>query len=61
MRAAREKAVVYARLSDPKQDRGSIDDQTHRCRQYAAANRMEIVGVYTDEAITGPHSARPDF
>ena len=54
-------AVIYARFSDPKQDARSIDDQFGRCRQYAAANGMEVVEVYSDEGITGRHSAREGY
>jgi site-specific DNA recombinase len=54
-------AAIYTRFSDPKQDARSIDDQVRRCRQYAVANGLEVVDMYSDEGITGRHSARPGY
>ena len=60
MKATGTLAVIYARFSDPKQDARSIDDQVHRCRQYAAANGMEVVQQKvqpTDQDMTSQVSA----
>ena len=49
-----KKAVIYCRVSDPKQKtQGSgLESQEHRCRQYAAAQGYEVEAVFPDD-ITG--------
>lgn len=51
------KAVIYARFSSNRQNDASIDAQERACREYAARNGMQIVGVYADEAISGTDKA----
>lgn len=48
-----ENAVIYARYSSDKQTEDSIEAQLRACREYAASSGLSIVGVYTDEAISG--------
>jgi DNA invertase Pin-like site-specific DNA recombinase len=49
-------AVIYARYSSDKQTEDSIEAQVRACREYAAAHGLVIVGVYSDEAISGKGS-----
>lgn len=49
-------AAIYARFSSDKQTEDSIEAQVRACREYAARNGLSIVGVYTDEAISGKGS-----
>lgn len=51
-----ENAYVYARYSSDKQTEDSIEAQLRSCRAYAAAHDLNIVGIYTDEAISGKGS-----
>lgn len=46
-------AVIYARYSSDKQTEDSIEAQTRACREYAASKGFSVVGVYTDEAVSG--------
>ena len=54
--AAMRNAVVYARFSSDKQTEDSIEAQLRACREYAAAHGLQIVDIYTDEAISGKGS-----
>ncbi|MFA5949224.1 MAG: recombinase family protein [Hyphomicrobium sp.] len=49
------KAIVYCRVSDPKQvTRGSgLGSQETRCRDYARAKGYEVVNVFRDEGTSG--------
>lgn len=48
------KALIYKRVSDPKQMVGlSLDVQEERCRKWARENSYEVVGVYEDGGKTG--------
>lgn len=49
-------AAIYARFSSDKQTDDSIEAQLRACREYAAAHGLLVVGVYTDEAISGKGS-----
>lgn len=50
------KVVIYARYSSDKQTEDSIEAQLRACSEYAAANGLSVVGVYSDEAISGKGS-----
>ena len=50
------RVAIYARFSSRFQH--SIDDQVRACREWAEHNGMEVVEVFTDEAITGKSSRR---
>src|SRR5690349_19661203 len=52
------RAAVYARFSTEKQDSRSIDDQVRRCRQVADQRGWEVVGDYSDAAVSGTHVDR---
>lgn len=49
-------AIIYARYSSDKQTEDSIEAQIRACKEYAAANGLSVVGVYSDEAISGKGS-----
>jgi site-specific DNA recombinase len=47
------KVALYARYSDELQSPTSIDDQLRICRERAKREGWQVVGEYTDRAITG--------
>ena len=52
------KAAIYARVSDPKQLKGSgLDVQIAECKKYAEEMGFEVFDVYKDEGISGAHKA----
>lgn len=53
--------VIYARYSSHAQKDVSIEQQIEVGREYAAANNIEIVGIYEDRAVTGKTDKRKDF
>ena len=54
-------AAIYARYSSSAQNDASIEQQVAECRQYADDNRMTVVAVYEDRAISGRSDKRPGF
>lgn len=50
--------AAYLRYSTALQDQRSNEDQLRRCRRHAAANGMNVVEVYSDEAESGSHIDR---
>lgn len=56
-----KRAIAYARYSSNNQREESIDAQLRAIREYAEKNNIEIVAVFTDEAITGQTDKRDDF
>lgn len=54
-------AVIYARYSSDKQREASIDDQLRVCRDFCASEGIEVVGQYTDYAMSGKTDHRPEF
>lgn len=57
----RKTAVLYARFSCSKQREVSIDDQLRTCHEYCEREGIDVVGVYTDYALSGKTDHRPDF
>ena len=55
------KAVIYARYSSDRQRDVSIDQQIKHIEQYAQHNAYDVIGTYTDRALTGRTDARPGF
>ncbi len=55
------KAVIYARYSTENQDARSIEDQERRCRVFAVARGLQVVDVYSDAAVSGTTTARPNL
>ena len=54
--------VIYARYSCEKQTENSILGQVRECKEFAARNDIEIIGIYKDEAISGRTAEkRPSF
>lgn len=55
------KAVIYARVSDPKQvTRGSgLGSQETRCRDYARGKGYDVIEVFRDEGTSGGIIERP--
>ena len=53
--------VIYARYSTDRQDARSIDDQVRRCREHATRHGMTVVHVFSDEAMSGAHTDRPQL
>ena len=55
-------AVIYARFSSHNQREVSIDQQVKACAEYAKRKDLEVVGVYSDAAISGKETEnRPQF
>lgn len=53
------KAAIYTRFSTDKQQSTKV--QISLCQEYAKANKISIVGVYSDEATTGTNADRGSF
>ena len=55
-------AVIYARFSSHNQREVSIDQQVKACNDFAKRKGLEVVGVYSDAAISGKDTEnRPQF
>ena len=54
-------AVTYSRYSSNLQNETSIEDQQRICNQYAKNNDINISKEYSDLAITGDDSFRPEY
>lgn len=57
----RKTAVAYARYSSNNQREESIDAQLRAIREYCEKENIELIEVFTDEAITGKTDNREDF
>lgn len=55
------RGVIYARFSCSRQREESIEGQIRECTEYAEKNGIEIVGTYTDKAMSAKTDKRPDF
>ncbi len=55
------RAVIYARYSDDKQQEQSIDGQLRVCKKFAIDNDLDIVNTYIDRAISGRSDDRAQF
>ena len=55
------KAVIYARYSSDNQREESIEGQLRECKAYAEKNDIQIIGTYTDRALSAKTDNRPDF
>lgn len=55
------RAVIYARYSSDLQSAESIADQVRLCRSYAERFGWHVAGLYSDRAISGASSARPEY
>lgn len=54
-------AVIYARFSSHSQTEQSIEGQLKTCYDYAAANKITIVGEFIDRAQSGTNDNRTEF
>ncbi len=55
------KVAVYARYSSENQNEESIDAQIRAIKEYCERNNMQIVKIYTDEALSATTADRPQF
>lgn len=55
------RGVIYARYSSDNQREESIDAQVYEIKEYARANNISIVKIYTDEARSATTDNRPGF
>ena len=55
------KAAIYARYSSDMQRTASIEDQSRNCMQRAAAEGWTITATFSDAAISGSDSNRPQY
>ena len=57
----RKTAVAYARYSSANQREESIDAQLRAIREYCEKENIELIEIFTDEAISGKQDNREDF
>ena len=55
------RVIIYARYSSDMQSPLSVEDQIALCRKTAASKGWTVVGVHSDEAMTGKRKDRPGF
>lgn len=60
-RTRRKTAVAYARFSSNNQREESIDAQLRAIREYCERENIELIEIFTDEAISGKTDNREDF
>jgi DNA invertase Pin-like site-specific DNA recombinase len=56
-----ERGVIYARYSSHNQKEESIEQQVEECMAFAQANKIEIVHIYSDKAVSGKSDKRTQF
>lgn len=56
-----KRAIAYARFSSNNQREESIDAQLRAIREYCETNGIQLVEVFTDEAISGKTDNRDNF
>lgn len=61
MHHAPARAAIYARYSSDLQNPNSVRDQIANCRELARRKGWRVVAEYSDEAMSGSRSDRPDF
>jgi len=54
-------AVAYARFSSDNQREESIDAQVRAIQEYCTQNDIELLKIYSDEAMSGTTDDRPQF
>ncbi|NVJ92342.1 MAG: recombinase family protein, partial [Methylocystaceae bacterium] len=55
------RVAVYARFSSDHQSESSIEDQVFQCMQRIQAEGWQLGGVYSDSAMSGSTSHRPEY
>ena len=58
---SRPRAVIYARYSTEMQNQKSIRDQIAKCAEKATREGWDVVGEYSDEAMSGSRNDRPGY
>lgn len=53
--------VIYARYSSHNQKEESIEQQVEECMAFASLNKIKIIQVYADKALSGKTDKRPQF
>ena len=56
-----KKGVVYARYTDKNNYEKGISKQVEICKKWAESNDVEVVDIYSDDALTSSNETRPDF
>ena len=54
-------AVIYARYSSDSQREESIEGQIRECFEFAAKNKITVLGNYVDRALSAKTDNRPEF
>ena len=54
-----KRVAIYARYSSDLQSDSSIEDQIHLCNEFAKTKAWELVGRYSDAALSGASLMRP--
>jgi site-specific DNA recombinase len=58
---SRLRVVIYARYSSDNQRDASIEDQIRICQAHAEREGWQVIGCYTDHAISGATVLRPGY
>ncbi|MEO3475910.1 recombinase family protein [Roseomonas sp. CAU 1739] len=58
---ARLRCGLYARYSSENQRDASIEDQVRICRARAEREGWQVVGAFTDHAVSGATALRPGW
>lgn len=58
---AKSIGVIYARYSSHNQKEESIEQQVDECMAFARENKIEVIRVYSDKAISGKTDKRTQF
>ena len=56
-----KRAAIYARFSSEGQRESSIEDQVRNCLKLIEVHGWQMVGIYSDRAISGATTLRPDY
>ena len=56
-----KRCAIYCRYSADMQKESSLIDQEREAREYAERQGWTVVGIYSDAAMSGGSSNRPDF
>lgn len=54
-------ALISARYSTENQKQDSIEVQVEKCTEWCVKNKMPILGVFADEAVSGMKNTRPRY
>ena len=54
-------AYILARFSTDRQEADSIEVQVSRCREWCERQRLPVLDVFADEAVSGMKETRPQF